>query len=189
MRHATRELHERIEQALDLLAPGLSPERYRALLERFHGLIAPFEARLALVGGWEGIGIDLDERRKAPLLVRDLRALGLADADIERLPRCGDLPAVSTLADGMDCLYVLEGSTLGGQVISRHVHEALGISAESGGAFFAAYGARTGRMWKAYQEALARLPAEPAVQAALVSAACDSFFTFERWMQGGAAHP
>ncbi len=50
----------------------------------------------------------------------------------------------------LGCLYVLEGATLGGQVISRHLAK-LGIGPENGGRFFNGYGARTGEMWKSFQ--------------------------------------
>ena len=39
------------------------------------------------------------------------------------------LPPLETQADAFGCLYVLEGATLGGRVISRHIERALGLDA------------------------------------------------------------
>lgn len=184
LRRATRRLHERVEEALQLLLdPGLSLRQYRGIVASFYGFYAPIEERLASVPGWPVIGIDLEVRKKTPLLRRDLQALGLAEPEIEGLPRCGSLPAAETPAEAMGCLYVIEGATLGGQVIHKHLARNLAIHAACGGAFFAGYGAETGAMWKAFLEALARVPASGACQSAIVDAACATFLCFEDWMR------
>ena len=56
---------------------------------------------------------------------------------LQRIPT----PNSDSLAFG--CLYVMEGATLGGQVIGRHVRQTLGVTPETGGRFHAAYGDRT----------------------------------------------
>jgi heme oxygenase len=47
-------------------------------------------------------------------------------------------------------LYVIEGATLGGRIITRQLQTQLGLKPESGGAFFDGYGAQTGPYWKAF---------------------------------------
>jgi heme oxygenase len=54
----------------------------------------------------------------------------------------------------MGALYVVEGSTLGGAVLSRHFAERFGVSRDHGLAFFNVYGDRTGEMWQRYLAAL-----------------------------------
>ena len=44
-------------------------------------------------------------------------------------------------------LYPLEGSTLGGQVISIRLRDNLGLNATNGGRFFNGYGEQTGQYW------------------------------------------
>jgi heme oxygenase len=68
------------------------------------------------------------------------------------LPQCADLPAIATLPSGVGCLYVLEGSTLGGQIISRRIASCLQVREESGGAFFCAYGDAVGQRWSEFKE-------------------------------------
>ncbi len=53
-------------------------------------------------------------------------------------------------------MYVLEGSTLGGTMISRRLRQSLGLHPGSGGGaqFFFSYGPQVGRMWRDFTAAL-----------------------------------
>lgn len=99
---------------------------------------------------WEEIGFDFAERRKATRLEIDLGALGKTLEEREQLPRCVELPLLDTIQQVLGCLYVIEGATLGGQVITRHLQANLGITPETGGAFFAGYGVENGARWQAF---------------------------------------
>ncbi|MFS8071669.1 MAG: biliverdin-producing heme oxygenase [Byssovorax sp.] len=177
IRGRTRELHERAEALIDL--PTLrTVERYRTLLSLLLGFHAPLERRLAHVD-LHAVGLDLDARLKAHLLEDDLRCLGV---EPRQVPACSDLPALPALPEALGCLYVLEGSTLGGQVISRHLRETMGIVPGEGGSFFASDGRDVGAMWRAFCRALAAgCPGEPeAVRAA--ESAVRTFSSFNHWL-------
>ena len=122
---------------------------------------------------------DMLRRIKLPLLSADLRALGVGSGALEQLPVCRDLPACDGLAAALGCLYVLEGSSLGGQVISRHFNHSLNLDVHNGIAFFTGYGAATGPMWQAFG---VRLMTAGADEAALVHSACETFLSLERWL-------
>jgi len=62
---------------------------------------------------------DYESRRKLPLLSQDLVALGASAEELDRLPRCQGLPACDEPAAAMGYLYVMEGATLGGQMLLR----------------------------------------------------------------------
>ena len=160
LRTETRAEHDAIEAALDLTGDGLTHDRYRRILERLYGFYAPLEPAIRAVGGWADRGLDLEARQKGPLLRADLRTLG-GDAPTA-IPLCNDLPILVTLADCFGCLYVLEGSTLGGQFISRHVHRVLGMTPETGGRFFHGYGDKTGEMWQTFRAAVTGFVVSPA---------------------------
>ena len=179
LRAETRAEHDAIEADLDLTGDGLTRDGYRRVLERFYGFYAPLEPAIRAVGGWADRGLDLDARQKGPLLEADLRTLG-GDAPTA-LPRCDDLPLLVTPADCFGCLYVLEGSTLGGQFISRHVQHAVGVTRETGGRFFHGYGDKTGEMWQSFRAALTGFVVSPADQDAAVAAAKDTFQKLHRW--------
>ncbi len=122
---------------------------------------------------------DMLRRIKLPLLSADLRALGVGSDAQEQLPVCRDLPVCDGLAAALGCLYVLEGASLGGQVISRHFNHSLNLNAHNGTAFFTGYGAATGPMWQAFTT---RLMAAGADEAALVNSACETFLSLEQWL-------
>ena len=143
------------------------------MLEQFHGFFWPVEARLRAVEGWGEHGVDIAARCRAALLEADLRTLGVETT--ESLPACWELPDLADLASGFGCLYVLEGSTLGGQYISRHIRTTLGVTPETGGRFFHGYGERTGAMWRQFGEAVTAYAVEPETKDRVVAAAVATF--------------
>ena len=179
LRSETRPHHDAIEGTLDLTSESLGRDAYRRTLERFYGFYRPLEAGLWAAGGWLERGLDITERSKTPLLEADLRALGAGDP--AGLPVCTDLPPHATVAAAFGCLYVLEGATLGGQVISRSVQKAVGITPDTGGRCFHGYGDRTGPMWQAFRAALVAFAVTLSDQNEIVSAAKDTFSKLHRW--------
>lgn len=149
LRHETRSSHDRLERhprLAPLTTDTLTRETYAALLERLLGFYEPLEEAL----GCHAERLGLGDRWKVDLLVRDLDALGRTPAAMAALPRCAALPDVAVPARALGCFYVLEGATLGGAVIRRHLARSLGITPATGGAFYASYGRRIGPMWKAF---------------------------------------
>ena len=119
---------------------------YADCLRRMGRFYAAWEPSLQSQRELQRIVPDLPERRRADALASDLRALG-----VEPL---APMPAPEPLSDAeaLGALYVIEGSTLGGQVIMRSLQ---GTDFEAGATrFFDAYGPRTGAMWKAFCAAL-----------------------------------
>ncbi|HEX8429996.1 MAG TPA: biliverdin-producing heme oxygenase [Longimicrobium sp.] len=177
LRARTSDAHERVENALPLMNPELDGATYARVIARFHAFHAALEPRLAAVPGVDGLGLDLDARRKIPLLERDLRVLGKAAT--EGAPA---IPEVGSVAAALGCMYVLEGSTLGGRVISRHL-ATLGIDPGSGGAYFSGYGERTGEMWRAFSDVIGSFADEnPGSTDEIVAAADATFTLLERWL-------
>lgn len=175
----TRSLHEQLESRVDMVSRLKSPEAYRQLLEAFYGFYAPVESRLAECVGLRESGLDFGARSKVSLLVRDLQRVGVG---VDGLPRCAELPAIESAAEGFGCLYVLEGATLGSQIIKRLLAQQLGISAENGGAFFNAYGDRVGMMWEGFRQTLAQYAERhPEEREAIVGGARETFLTLDAW--------
>ncbi len=100
-----------------------------------------------LIGDWELAA----PRGRAALIERDLQALGAPEgaAPTSLL----DLGFLVTPSAAWGSLYVLEGSTLGGQVISKALRQAPWAPA-GGLAYFNPYGKRTGEMWAGFRSAL-----------------------------------
>ncbi len=181
LRERTRAEHQAIELTLGLMGETLSGQRYRRTLERFYGFWRPLEARLREIPGLDALGLDLAERAKTPLLAEDLVALGVAVPTGARL--CGDLPPIGGAAAALGCLYVIEGASLGGQVISKHLRSRLDITSETGGRFFHGYGERTGAMWRAFGASVSALAVTAEAQAEMVDAAIATFRLLRLWCE------
>jgi heme oxygenase len=184
LRAATHPAHQRIEEALPLLDPQLTRAAYRGVLEALYGFYAGFEPRLLDAAGTHATDIELGRRGKLPLLLLDLRALGRSSADIEGLPRCLELPLLLTPSHAVGALYVLEGATLGGQIIERHLRAVLALEAGEGAAFFAGYGDQTSTMWKRFSAHVDRSTSLDGE--ALITSAIDTFEKLRSWLTGTA---
>ncbi|MGE3536058.1 MAG: biliverdin-producing heme oxygenase [Candidatus Tectimicrobiota bacterium] len=181
LKQTTAAAHARIERCVPLLDPGLTWDTYRHWLMACYGFYAPLEARLERLAA--GLPADWPQRRKLPLLRQDLQALGLAPGQIARLPLCTALPLLESVPSALGCLYVLEGSTLGGQVLARHLARTLGLQAPTGGAFVQSYGAAVGAMWRAFRVHLVSRAGTPESEQLMLRAACDTFAMFEHWLR------
>ena len=163
LKAATAAHHERLERRVDIAARLRSRAAYRDLLERFYGFYRPLEERLAPYGE------TVELRPKAPLLARDIEALG---GDVDALPQASRLPPTDSLTEALGVLYVLEGATLGGAVIAKLAQRQLGVARECGGAFFGAY---DGQRWKSFKLIVERHGAADA-------AAVATFEAMEEWV-------
>ncbi|WNG41861.1 biliverdin-producing heme oxygenase [Archangium violaceum] len=179
----TRPHHERAERVVRLMSPDLTLSGYRRHLEALYGLHAPLEA--ALAERLEGFASELRlaERWKLPWLAEDLRALGHDEASLARLPQLADPPSLPGGPEALGALYVLEGSTLGGQLILRHLTRHFEGVSVGRFVYFRAYGEAVGPMWKAFGEALLRLCPDPALAPRVVRGAQDTFDAFEAWLR------
>jgi heme oxygenase len=178
----TRAQHKRLELGLDLLNDHVTGQRYDALLQGFYGFYAPLENRLLHRPEWHTLRFDAFSRRKMPLLQRDFENRGFSPEQIGALPVCSTLPDVSTFPQVLGCLYVLEGSTLGGQILARHFAQILDINAEHGAAFFCSYGEHVGAMWRCFGEMLTAQAISHTIENQIIDAARDTFETLEAWL-------
>jgi heme oxygenase len=182
LRDATRCEHEQLEARIDLLGRAWSSSFYRLLLQKFYGFYSVVEPQIFDRPEWQQLQFDIEPRRKTPLLYRDLMHLGLSSGQIAALPRCENVPALSDFAPVLGCAYVLEGATLGGQVITRHLRREIHIEPEQDGAFFASYGAQVGPMWLHFVELLNQYPASEDEQETLLQSARHTFATLGIWL-------
>lgn len=137
--------------------PMLSPimEKRISLLEYKHLLLA----YLPLYEELESIisstltdyipEFDYSQRYKAAWLRQDLLAMKCElsnPVEIESYRPCEP----SNASELIGLLYVLEGSTLGGQVISRLISQRFSINADAGLRFFCGYGLETQSFWEEF---------------------------------------
>jgi heme oxygenase len=185
LKAATRAEHDAIETALDLMTPGLSMTDYHRRLRRYHGFYAPIEPLIAAAADWKLLGLDMNARAKTAWLAADLVFLsdqGNASGFATWVPTtCSALPPLDSVAAAFGCMYVLEGATLGGRVISRHIERELGLHATHGARFFNGYGEQTGVMWKNFRAALSAFADSSADEAKVVTSAIATFAAMRAW--------
>ena len=181
LRAGTGLLHVALEKRLPFFSEHLDAGWYQRLIQAYYGFYGPMEAALY---GCDLIpeGFDPALRVKTPTLLDDLHALGLDARAVNALPHCVQLPSFDTPAACLGALYVLEGATLGGQVLRREMALRLDLDADNGGAFLDVYGAETGRRWKDFLDYLGRQPLDAPAKQRAVNAARSTFSCFEQWL-------
>lgn len=189
LKRATQDLHRRAEHAVNIESVCLELHSYRALLGRLLGYYEPLESQLSSFA-WDSAGLDFGTRRKSAWLRQDLAFLGIDLKQQNQLPRCSQLPQPRSMAAALGVMYVLEGATLGGQVILRMIDKNLQLSAPGGAnfqaGFHAGYGPHTGSMWMSFKAAAtAQLDSSARIEEA-VHTARETFITYEKWVQSAA---
>lgn len=179
LRSGTQTLHVALEKRLPFFCDTLDLERYKRLLSAYYGFYHELEDRLQH-SPLMTPGFDLHARLKTPALHRDLQALGV---NTQSLALCDTLPVLSSPASVLGVLYVLEGATLGGNVLRKQMSERLGLDAHNGCAFLYVYGEATGRQWKAFMDFLGSVPLDAQARGEAVQAACSTFSCFEQWLE------
>lgn len=183
LRRETRDLHDQLEHDLEWKRQVATLDSYRTLLTRWWGFYSAVEPGLEATFLQAGEASFFAPRRKLALLRQDLQHLGFCEWDVSGLPICAWSGPDTGLSGTLGTLYVLEGSTLGGQVIVRHVRRLLSGSRESQGcSFYDAYGpGAVGAMWQATRERIAKA-AETEDTDAIVDAAKATFEHVRDWM-------
>ncbi|MGY1803712.1 biliverdin-producing heme oxygenase [Blastococcus sp. SYSU D00922] len=186
LRTGTAEEHEDVERTLDLLDPDLARNRLAAVLDRMHGFWLASEAGLDAWAGThpaDAAALDWPRRRRAAMFAEDLRALDAA-------PSSGGptLPPLAGTDEALGRLYVLEGSTLGGTFIDRHL-ASLPHLADVRVRAFSPYGGETGAMWAAFRRVTRERVAAGGSPDTMVDSARATFRALAAWCRPVAAVP
>ena len=179
LRSGTHTLHVALEKRLPFFSDSLDTGLYTRLLAAYYGFYQAIEDALTH-SAWIPPGFDLHARLKTPALEQDLQALNINPGT---LAQCPTLPAMNSQGSVLGVLYVLEGATLGGNVLRKRIAEHLGLDAHNGCAFLYVYGEATGRQWKSFLEFLSDVPLDAQGCDEAVNAACSTFSCFERWLE------
>ena len=112
----------------------------------------------------------------------DLCALAVDLKALARLPCCDRLPRLETIPEALGCLYVLEGATLGGKIITEHLKKVLPLDESRGCSFFNSYGDDVGRMWSSFLGILRRHCEKHGDADVVVQSACQTFACLDWWI-------
>lgn len=177
LRQATKRQHADLDHAIFPLIQSIrTPEQYAELLRVFYGYFQPVYEKIDQFID-KSVLFDYDRRRKPAVLLGDLESIG-ATGSVPAL--CENIPSITNAAEAFGALYVLEGSTMGGKIISKKLMENTGLG-EHCFKFFSGYGELNGQMWGIFAETLQH-PSLASSASQLTDAAGDTFRLFHEWI-------
>jgi heme oxygenase (biliverdin-IX-beta and delta-forming) len=154
LKDAIMPLHDEAEKYGPLnavVAGNVSLDAYQRILQLLYGYVEPAEKAIALQFVQENLPLDYSARKRIPHLVKDLRFFGIASTDLQRIPCCRTLPALDSFDSALGCLYLFEGSRLGGLVIAKALIDKFGFENEQGYAYFGSDGLEVSVFWKSFK--------------------------------------
>lgn len=190
LREETRAEHELTESLMPLGGAELTRELYVRVLQVLEPLVRSWETWSADAApeAWRKV---LAARQRSHLLRADLRTLGAgpgpvaAEADWTGITAGGQGSVSREEAEAMfvGAVYVMEGSTLGGRFIARHVENVLALEPGQGALYFQGHGEATGAMWREVTARIAAVPEE--FSGAVVEGARRAFRVFGDALRAG----
>lgn len=141
-------MHKKLEEtelSSQLLSSQVDVTGYMNYLIAMREVISWYE--LCVLPLTQQVISDSTERSKLHLLDNDLIVMGYT-APVRNDYSCEGVSG--SLAMALGYMYVIEGSTLGGQVILKHVRSVAGSGQAVSTAFFTGYGADTGKYWRSF---------------------------------------
>jgi len=177
---ATQHSHQETEKILvGKMKTMRSVNDYAGILKLFYGYFGGLEQQIEKYINADNLS-DYNERRKTAAVADDLVALGHA---LPNKAANNELPIIETKLQAFGALYVIEGSTLGGKIISKMVQQHLGIKDGRGLSFFNGYGEDTGKKWSGFQQILNSIASGPEEEDEVITAANNTFAKFKTWLE------
>ena len=179
LRLATRPLHDELDQAMmPRIMQMQSINDYIDLLIAFYGFFKPVYDQIDSHLNQRYLP-DYNSRRKPAGILHNLQALGYKTT-VEKIS--GNLPGITCNAEAFGALYVMEGSTLGGLMITKMIAGKLHLTDEQL-SFFAGYGKKTKERWHQFTGALDNVPVSENDEQKMIQAAAETFSLFKSWLQ------
>ncbi len=169
LKAATRDSHGALDKRImagDIFASRDLFARFLRVQYRFHRDIDALYGSPAL----DALLPDLDERRRLPLIARDLADLEQTLPPPASIRLDGDLPLPAALG----WLYVAEGSNLGGTVLYKMAAR-LGLDSNFGARHLAAHPDGAARHWREFTAALDGVALTEAQEQQMIDAADAAF--------------
>lgn len=179
IKQATLQNHQQTEKVLiGKMKAMRSGQDYINLLNLFYGYFGALELHIERYINASNLA-DYEDRRKTSAIADDITALG---AIIPALATDDKLPVIDNYLKAFGALYVIEGSTLGGKIISKMIQQHLHIKDGPGLSFFNSYGPQTEYMWDNFKEILNHVAITAEDEEIITGAANQTFAKFEAWL-------
>lgn len=147
----TKILHDRVEAKFNsnrIFEGTFSPDDYRNLIRYNYLFLLNYEnAVFSAISQQNAAELNLEVRRKLALVRKDLEVLDI-DESVSQTP-----VVIENEAEAFGILYVMEGSTLGGNVIAKQLSNHPDFK-DLSFSYFRCYGENTGSLWKNFKHVL-----------------------------------
>lgn len=180
LKTATEINHQQLEKQLVLRMKSIRniPE-YVNLLQLFYTYFGGLEEEINHYIDSSHLP-DHATRRKTEALATDITALG---GTTQAKATGEDLPPLHNALQAFGALYVIEGSTLGGQIISNMMARQLELPDGAGLSFFRGYGEASGQMWSTFKQTLNAQASDDKAENEVIAAANETFLKFKQWIE------
>lgn len=175
LRALTADCHKQLETnnlSLALLSDHVDENIYHNYLIRLYGFVKGFELFIYPLLPLHFKNVS--ERKKAQFIEEDLGNYGVAYNKNTSPSESFFRETYPDIYSAAGALYVLEGSTLGGQIILKHLQKNLS-SGFVNSAYFSAYKQKTGSMWKEFLQQLTALPPSALEEKQIIAGAIITF--------------
>lgn len=152
---------------------------YVRLLRLMFGYYKPLHDKLSAFISENNIANNFSVR-SVHKIIEDIECL--QPAGHTSIPVCSNTPDLTTHAASLGALYVTEGSTLGGQIITKMICKKLNIPGDRGFSFFRSYGDDTPLMWERFK-AVINKPRNENEKNEMMDTAIATFSTFKDWLE------
>lgn len=184
LRSATAPYHLQLEKnkyAKAIVGTGVTLEDYAAYLIKMYGVVFSFEQKVYPL--LADIFDDLDTRLKSKLILEDLASLNIPTEQIPTIePHDLERFAID-IPSAIGAMYVMEGSTLGNNMLQKHLHKIIGTPIDGKLAYFTAYGDANGQKWKSFIERMWLYIAETNCGKQVIKSAIEGFSLIDEWMK------
>ena len=173
----TKTYHQQVERVLISELKSLkTKDDYAMLLRRLYSFYKPLEDDLHQKIDHETIK-DIGQRKHTNRIVKDLRALN-SDVDLSVEKNHTTIPSISY---AIGVMYVIEGSTMGGQIISKMIHKNVNTDGADAVSYFSSYEEATHHMWTEFKNQVTNLEHTLDYQE-VFKGAKDTFSQLEQWL-------
>lgn len=185
LRSKTANSHRLIEQnsaSQLLINEEVTIAQYAHYLKSLYGFVYGFE-KMVFPTLMHHPLLQINDRKKSHLIQADLAMLNQTAAQ----PYVSDelfsthYPTAAAAFGGM---YVLEGSTLGGQIINKHLSKVLGAAVAGKTTYLSAYANQTGTMWKSFLQLLCEAAACNNHEVEIIDSAVNTFSLLNNCLSG-----
>ncbi|MFD1256781.1 biliverdin-producing heme oxygenase [Mucilaginibacter terrae] len=171
--------HQQLEKLLvDRMRAIRSLQDYIGLLQIFYSYFGGLEEQIDQYITAAELP-DYQQRRKSAALVKDIEDLGGTPV---KKASGGSLPTIKNTLQAYAAMYVIEGSTLGGKIISKMMAQQLRITDDKGLSFFSGYGDNTGTMWEKFKQVLNLQSKSAYEESEIINTANQTFIKFKNWV-------